>query len=330
MRSRLGVAGFVVVLVLIFVAIGETITRISGEGQRRSGGAVTPGEVTPDAGEVIFWGKGKCYTCHAVGSRGNAIRGPNQGEAGPLGLPVGARAEARAKERSQATGRPYTGTDYLVESLLDPGAYVVEGFKNEMPAPLRPPISLGADELRAVITYLQSLGGTVDAAAIRLPAGAVQAAKQAAAAGPWKPYIPGEPKKGEELFFNPDSNAACGKCHAVGGKGGRVGPELTNVAGTRDPAFIVESILDPSKEIASGFEPVLLVTKEGKYLTGIIKREDAQAIEIVDNQARAHTVPKSQIAQRSPQKTSLMPGNFKEILTVEEFHDVLAFVLSLK
>jgi putative heme-binding domain-containing protein len=327
-RPFLRVAGFTVAVVAVFAVIGETITRISGEGERHA--APAAGDVSPEAGEAIFWGKGKCATCHAVGSRGNAVRGPNQGEGGPLGLPIGARAEARARERSQATGRPYTAADYLVESLLEPGAYVVQGFKNEMPAPLAPPISLTADELRAVIAYLQSLGGTVDVAGIRLPAAALATARQAAAPPPWAPYLPGDAKKGEDLFFNADSNAACAKCHTVQGKGGQVGPELSHVAGTRDARFIVEAILDPSKEIASGYEPVLLVTREGQYLTGIIKREDAERIEILDNQARTHTVPKSAIAQRSPQTTSLMPGNFREILTVEEFHDLLAFVLSLK
>lgn len=326
----LRVAGFTVAVVALFALLGETITRISGESQRSSAAAPAAGDVSPEAGEAIFWGKGKCFTCHAVGNRGGAIRGPDQGETGPLRLPIGARAEGRARERTQATGRPYTATDYLVESLLDPGAYVVEGFKNEMPAPMRPPIGLTADEVRAVIAYLQSLGGTVDVAAIRLPAAALAAARQSAAASAWAPYLAGDPKKGEDLFFNPESNAACGKCHAVGGKGGQVGPELTHVGGTRDPRFIVESILDASKEIASGYEAVLVITRDGRYITGIVRREDAAAIEIADAQSQAHKVPKTEIAQRVPQKVSLMPGNFREILTVEELHDLLAYLTALR
>ncbi|MBI4610971.1 MAG: c-type cytochrome [Candidatus Rokubacteria bacterium] len=329
-RPFLGVVVFTLAMVLLFVWIGEVITRVSGEGERRASAVVTGGDITPEAGEAIFWGRGKCYTCHAVGNRGASIRGPNQGESGPLGTAIGARAEARARERTKATGRPFTATDYLVESLLDPGAYVVEGYKNEMPNPIRPPISLKPDEVRAVIAYLQSLGGTADVAAIKLPAGLAAQVAQAGKAEEGKPYLPGDPKKGEELFFNPESNAACAKCHAVDGKGGTVGPELTGVAGTRDTRFIIESILEPSKDIASGYEPILVITKEGQYLTGIIKRQDANVIEIVDSQGRAHQVPQSQIQQKAPQKTSLMPENFKEILTVEEFHDLLAFLHTLK
>lgn len=329
-RPFLGVALFTVAVVLVFVYVGEVLTKISGEADRQPGVAVTAGNVSPEAGEQVFWGKGKCYTCHAVGPRGNSIRGPDQGESGPLGMAIGARAAERAKERASATGKPFTATEYLVECLIDPGAYVVEGYKNEMPDPMRPPISLTPDETRAVVAYLQGLGGTVDVGAIQLPAAVIARAAQAAPAEAWAPYLPGDPKAGEELFFHPESNAGCAKCHRINGKGSDVGPELTGVAGTRDPKFIIESILEPSKVIASGYEPILLITTDGRYVTGVVRREDATVIEVADSQAEVHKVPKSEIRERSPQKTSLMPGNFGEILTVQEFHDVLAFLLTQK
>ena len=328
-RPFLRVAVFTVVVVLAIAAVGEMITRVSGEGGRRPAVAVTAANITPEAGEAVFWGKGKCSTCHAVGTRGNAVRGPNQGEGGPLGLPIGARAEERARERATATGKPYTATDYLVESLADPAAYVVQGYKNEMPNPFQPPIRLSPDEGRAVIAYLQSLGGTADLAAITLPPG-LEARAAAGPAAEWKPYVAGDPKKGEKLFFDLDSTAACGKCHRVGDRGGNVGPELTTVAGTRDPRFIIESILDPSKVIASGYETVLIITRKDRYVTGIVKKEDAASVEVADSQGKLQKVAKADIKQRAPQTVSMMPGNFKEILTVEEFHDVLTYVLSLE
>ena len=326
----LGVAAFTIVVVLAIAAVGEMITRVSGEGGRRPAVTVTAGNITPGAGEALFWGKGKCSTCHAVCTRGNAVRGPNQGEGGPLGRPIGTRAEERARERTKATGKPYQATDYLVESVTDPGAYVVQGYKNEMPNPFEPPIRLSADEGRAVIAYLQSLGGKVDVAAIKLPAGLEAKAAAAGATTEWKPYLAGDPKKGEALFFDVDSAAGCGKCHRVGDRGGDVGPELTTVAGTRDPRFIVESVLDPSKVIASGYETVLIITQKDQYVTGIVKTEDAASVEVADSQGKLQKVAKSDIKQRAPQTVSMMPGNFKEILTVEEFHDVLAYVLSLQ
>ena len=90
-------------------------------------------EISPEGGEAIYWGKGRCFTCHSIGDNGSAVRCPNHGVWGDkFPLAMGARAVERAKEREKETGLPYTATDYLVESLANPGAYVVDGFKNEM------------------------------------------------------------------------------------------------------------------------------------------------------------------------------------------------------
>jgi len=126
-------------------------------------------DVSPQTGKRLFWTRGHCSTCHRVGELGSNPRGPDLGE-GEQGPAIGARAEARARERSQQTGRPFSATDYLVESLLEPGTYLVGGYKNEMPPAHAPPVGLGPDEIRALVAYMQSLGGRVDLTAIRLPA----------------------------------------------------------------------------------------------------------------------------------------------------------------
>ena len=116
----------------------------------------------------------------------------------------------------------------------------------------------------------------------------------------------------------------------MGKKGEKVGPELTHLAATRTPQFILEAILEPSKEIASGFDSVLLQTKDGHFISGIIKQEDAASMTVADSQGQLQKVAKAEIAERVPQKVSLMPGNFGEILTVKDLHDLLAFLTTLK
>lgn len=332
-KAFIKVVFFVLTIIAAFIYVSDVLTKISGGGKSRAALGLVGLGVSPEAGEAIFWGNGKCGTCHSVGSKGSAIRCPNLGESdnGPI---IGIRAEERAKELSQKRGAQIAATDYLVESLAEPGAYLVEGFKNEMPYVYKPPISLNADEIKAVILYLQSSGGIVDIGSIKLPAKILQASKEKVE--PFKPYIKGDPKVGEELFFDPESNAGCGKCHtAIDSKGvkrgGNVGPDLSAVAGTRTPQFILESILDPSKEIASGFEQVLIVAKDGRMIDGIPKKEDAASITLVrregDNIVEM-IIPKSEIGQKLPQEVSAMPGNFAEILMVQELHDILAFVLT--
>lgn len=63
----------------------------------------------------------------------------------------------------------------------------------------------------------------------------------------------GDPKRGEELFFN-SPTAACASCHTVRGKGGAVGPILDGIAVRATHDYIVESLMDPNAKLAKGFE----------------------------------------------------------------------------
>ena len=63
----------------------------------------------------------------------------------------------------------------------------------------------------------------------------------------------GDPKRGEELFYN-SPTAACASCHTAKGKGGDVGPILDGIAVRADKAYIVESLMDPNAKLAKGFE----------------------------------------------------------------------------
>ena len=317
---------FAIALLAGFAFLGHVVTSISG------GAVVAVEGVGPEAGEAIFWGKGTCYTCHAVGDRGAAIRGPNQGDTGPLGLPVGLRAEARATERAEQTGRSFTATDYLLESLIEPDAYVVEGYKAEMPTVHLPPVALDAEEIKAVVAYLVSQGG--DAEQLRVEQSplweTVKAATAAgAAAEPFALYLPGDPEAGRALFFSPELTA-CSRCHLVNGEGGQVGPELTMVAATRSVPFIVESILDPGASVASGFEQMMISLSDWSEISGIKKEETEDTLVIADTLGEFHTIDKSEIDELELIPGSAMPENFSELLTVDEFHDLVAYVLTLK
>lgn len=334
MKGFIRAAIFTVILSLIYIYIAAVITDISGGAKSAS----TVAGVSPEAGESIFWGKGKCSTCHALGDRGSAIRCPNLGAIDApyaLGLPIALRAVERAKEREKQTAKTYNAIDYLVESHYDASAYVVQGFKNEMPAVWKPPIALNPEEILAVDLYLLSQGGNPDPEAVTKSAYFQQLKKAASsqtAATPvaFQPYLKGDPEKGKEIFINPNSKTPCAKCHTVNGQGGKVGPELTNVAGTRDIPYIIESVLDPSAQIVSGFEPYLVVTKDGEFIGGVKKGEDDKSVTLADNEGSLHKISKDNIEKMVQQKKSIMPDNFRELLTMEEFHDLLAFLQTLQ
>ncbi len=207
------------------------------------GGTVTPEQLVA-AGERIFREKGQCTTCHGIGRAG---RGPDL--AG-----IGGRAGSR---------KPGTSTKaYLIEALLDPGAFVVPGFPNIMPRIDRPPIGLNRSELWATVAYLESLGGTVDVRLEDIPATAGGGAAAAAATL----QLPGDPQRGRAVFAG---KGTCIACHRAGTLGGsQVGPDLSQIGASQTVEYVMGKILNPaSKGVVSGFPPGVMPSTFGTQLT---------------------------------------------------------------
>jgi putative heme-binding domain-containing protein len=146
----------------------------------------------------------------------------------------------------------------------------------------------------------------------------------------WKPYIGGDPRAGRTLFFDLKGKLQCARCHSLGGEGGRIGPSLDRIAARRAPEFIMESILEPSKEIAPEFETVAVATKDGRVITGLRINETNFNIQLREENGRFHSFLKRDLDEVKVQKKSLMPENFGEQMTVKELHDLFAFLMTLQ
>jgi len=141
---------------------------------------------------------------------------------------------------------------------------------------------------------------------------------------------PGDPRKGERLFFDP-TVAGCVQCHAVSSRGtSTIGPNLAGLALTYDRAELIRSVLEPSARIAPGHQSVVLATRDGRVLTGLIRAESDQEVELADSDAKITRIPKAEIAQRRSSDVSIMPAKTDESLTPEEFADLIAYLASLK
>lgn len=314
-------AAIILLIVLgAYMWVGYAITSMTG-GEKKASGVV---EISPEGGEQIFWGKGRCFTCHSLGGQGSAVRCPNLGQFGEkFPLAIGTRAAERAKERSEETGVEYSATDYLVESLAKPGAYVVDTFKDEMAIVYAPPISLNLKEIKAVIAYLQSQGGDVDIDSIEAPSEIAsqyynRIAAASAAGG-------GDPGNGEEMFVD-----TCSDCHKVNGDGGDVGPDLSTIS-EKGLKFITESILRPAKKITPGYETYTVVDNEGLKTVGLKTREVATEVDITKATGEVITIAKSDIKEiEQDEGVSVMPDDLTEALTVKDFQDVLAYMMMQK
>ena len=65
--------------------------------------------------------------------------------------------------------------------------------------------------------------------------------------------LAGDSKRGEDIFWK-HPTAACALCHMLGGKGSTVGPAMDGISKRKDAAYIKESLLEPNKVLAEGFQ----------------------------------------------------------------------------
>lgn len=315
---------FLLLLIVLgaFLWIGNSVTELTGG--EKDVAAVGKVDISPEGGEEIFWGKGRCYTCHSLGDRGSAVRCPNLGMFGEkFPLAIGARAVERAKARSEKTGEEYSVTDYLVESVAKPDAYLVEGYKNEMAVVYAPPISLNIDEIKAVVAYLQSQDGEFDIDTLVNPgeisAGYFRRIEAATAAGG------GDPGEGQVVY---EDN--CSFCHLLNDEGEEVGPDLTGV-GAKGLAFLEDAILNPAKTITEGYETRVVVQNDGRQIKGLLMRDEADEIDIVKDTGDVVTIARADIKKITIDKTvSVMPADINEALTVKDFQDLLSYLMLQK
>lgn len=134
---------------------------------------------------------------------------------------------------------------------------------------------------------------------------------------------------GRRTFFHINS-AGCAKCHTIDGRGGKIGPDLTNIARTMDRTKLAQSILEPSREMSPQFVAWTFELKSGRVLTGLILSEESEKLKIGTADGQVHDLTLNDIETRTPQSASLMPEKLIDQLTMQEFLDLLAFLETLK
>ena len=228
-KTNLKIFGVVLGTLGVYTVLANSIPQIESEvPQELTFGADATPEQLATAGEQLYNGAGGCTACHGLGTRAPNLLTDDRGTGA-----IGARCSNRKPGMSCK--------DYLHESMVKPGAFVVEGFQ-----PIMPDVSktLSPAQIWSMIAFLQSNGGEITvtgqdiatAAAAPAPAGGAPAAITAT-----------DP---QEIM----RATACFACHKVGSEGAAVGPDLSHIGTTRDAAYVRRAILDPDREIAKGFE----------------------------------------------------------------------------
>jgi putative heme-binding domain-containing protein len=174
-------------------------------------------------------------------------------------------------------------------------------------------VGMTDEEIWQIITYVRSQE-------VKVPAQAV-----------------GNVSHGKELFFG---DANCSLCHMVEGKGGRLGPELTAVGGSRTREAIIDSVRDPSGKLAWGlteatkefpqeYESVTVVTKDGKEIKGVTLNEDSFSVQIMDANEQIHLLEKGKLRSFQKTRQSAMPKYDSEVLSNKDLEDIVAYLINV-
>jgi putative heme-binding domain-containing protein len=135
--------------------------------------------------------------------------------------------------------------------------------------------------------------------------------------------LPGDPQAGAALFYG---KANCTQCHAIAGRGGLLGPDLSSIGLQRSAKRLREAVLNPSIRLAEGFQPATVTTSDGRTLRGLAKNRTNYSLQLQDPEGRVHLLRQTDWRKVELSLDSPMPSDYARRLTAAEIDDLLAFL----
>ncbi len=126
--------------------------------------------------------------------------------------------------------------------------------------------------------------------------------------------------RGAEVF-----EKRCSKCHALYGKGHKVGPELDGAA-RHDIEHLVRSIVNPNDVVGSDHYATGILLEDGQFVQGILTGEDAENVTLRREQDALESYPRSTIRRIVPSRVSIMPEGLTSDMKDDEVRDLIAYV----
>jgi putative heme-binding domain-containing protein len=137
--------------------------------------------------------------------------------------------------------------------------------------------------------------------------------------------VPGDPTAGKAIYWG--AKAGCSNCHAVRGQGGSMGPDLSNIGGSRPLAVIREAIVEPAKDLYYlGNEAATVELKNGQTLQGVAKNRSNYSLQLIDTKGTLHLIEMRNVKKLTVSDTTPMPTDFAKRLSRAELRDLLAYL----
>ena len=125
--------------------------------------------------------------------------------------------------------------------------------------------------------------------------------------------------------FN-SQKAACFTCHAIGYRGGKLGPDLTRIGAVRTEMDLLESIVFPSASFVRSYEPSIVVTVDGRSFQGVVRDEPGGTLAVQTTATQVERVPRDEVESIEPGRVSIMPQGYDKLLSPQDLADLVAFL----
>lgn len=142
--------------------------------------------------------------------------------------------------------------------------------------------------------------------------------------------IRGDIEAGRTLFFDSAEIQNCRVCHTSQNRGGRVGPDLTELA-QKSPRDILQSIVAPHAMIEEKYATITITTRTGEKFTGVKRDEDETRIRLFDTSTLppvSRAFLKSEVAKTEKLDTSAMPADYSSKYSLKQLLDLVSFIKS--
>jgi len=138
--------------------------------------------------------------------------------------------------------------------------------------------------------------------------------------------LPGSATAGMQLF---NGKGSCTSCHMVSGKGGRRGPDLTQVGNRRDPDELVSDLTTPDEDVTPRWWTIRVTREDGSIVEGLRMNEDTFSLRLMDEDENLWSFSKGRVRSYDRIETSTMPS-VDGMVTASEVDDLVAYLFSLR
>lgn len=137
----------------------------------------------------------------------------------------------------------------------------------------------------------------------------------------------GNPQRGETIYRSAETQ--CLACHAIGGVGSPIGPDLVSIGASAPVDYLITSLLNPTDKIKEGYHTTVVTEKNGNTHTGGLVSEGDTEVVLRDYSGKMNRIARADIKNITISPVSMMPPGLTAGLREDEFIDLVRFLSEL-